>query len=313
PVRWSTLKSFAKKFNMAGFKLEMFKCLYGLAEHCTYTLGFRNLNEIPSVINVDPVILRKGHVRIRQETENSNASYIVSTGVPELSMEIEVRIVDRDTRQLCSPNVVGEIWVSSPSVGQGYYGKEKDSEETFKAKLALSDHGNWINDHGSFLKTGDLGFLHNGELYVTGREKDVIIINGKNHYPQDIELSVQECHNEIRPGCVAALHHQDHETGTDTLIILVEIRNEKSIKSESLSQIIDEITRVVPAKHSLPVQRIVILKQRCIPKTTSGKLQRFKSKEMLLTGALDKKIIVSVGELTEDPAFASSSEQSTQN
>ncbi|CAG8778618.1 5949_t:CDS:2, partial [Acaulospora morrowiae] len=247
-------------------------------------------------IDIDPVALRKGHVKIRnnssENSSNTVHSNIVSTGVPNLHMGVEVRIVDSVTRQLCSPNTVGEVWISSQSVGKGYYGKDKISEETFRTKLANCDHGN----HGNFLRTGDLGFIYNGELFVTGREKDVIIINGKNHYPQDIELSVQECHNEIRPGCIAALHHQDHEVGTDSLIVLAEIRNQKEVRPEHLQLIVDEISRVVPAKHGLSAQRIIILKQHSLPKTTSGKLQRSKTKEMLLTGLLDKKILLSVGE-----------------
>ncbi|CAG8507758.1 11086_t:CDS:2, partial [Dentiscutata heterogama] len=301
PVRWSTLRSFAKKFGPAGFKLSMFKCLYGLAEHCAYSVGFQNLYDVPTVLDIDPQILRQGHVIVRSKSEHPNN--IVSTGVPSPIMQVEVRVVDRETRQLCSPCIVGEVWVSSPSVGKGYYGKEEISEDIFRAKLNNSDHGNWITDNGSFLRTGDLGFLYNGELFITGREKDVIIINGKNHYPQDIEVSVQECHDEIRPGCVAALHHSDTETGTDSLIILVEIRNKKDTRSEFLQFIIDEIARTVPGKHGLSPQRIVILKQHSIPKTTSGKLQRSKAKDMLLSGHLDKRILLSAGEIVVEPDF----------
>jgi acyl-CoA synthetase (AMP-forming)/AMP-acid ligase II len=175
PVRWSTLKSFAKKFGPAGFKLSTFKCLYGLAEHCAYSVGFRNLHDIPTVIDIDPVSLREGRVKVRNNTltnsnnDNSPANNIVSTGIPNLMMQVEVRVVDQETKKLCSPNTIGEVWLSSPSVGRGYYGKEKISEETFRAKLDNDDHGNWITDNGSFLRTGDLGFLYNGELFITGR------------------------------------------------------------------------------------------------------------------------------------------------
>ncbi|CAB4374211.1 unnamed protein product [Rhizophagus irregularis] len=307
PVRWSTLKSFAKKFGPAGFKLSMFKCLYGLAEHCAYSVGFRNLHDIPTVIDIDPIPLREGRVKVRNNTltnsnnDNSPANNIVSTGVPNLMMQVEVRVVDQETKKLCSPNTIGEVWVSSPSVGKGYYGKEKNSEETFRAKLDNDDHGNWITDNGSFLRTGDLGFLYNGELFITGRQKDVIIINGKNHYPQDIELTVQESHNAIRPGCICAINHTDVENGTDSLIVLVEIRQQKDIKQELLQEICDCIARVVPGNHGLSCQRIVILKQHSIPKTTSGKLQRAKAKDLLLNGSMDKKIITSVGEIVQDP------------
>ncbi|RIA84254.1 hypothetical protein C1645_423296 [Glomus cerebriforme] len=301
PVRWSTLNSFTNTFSPAGFKLSMFKCLYGLAEHCAYAVGFQNLNDEPTVINIDPITLREGRVKIQNNTDNHQANHIVSTGIPNLKMGVEIRVVDQETRQLCSPNTIGEVWVSSPSVGKGYYGKDDLSEKTFRSKLNNDDHGNRINDNGSFLRTGDLGFLYNGELFITGRQKDVIIINGKNHYPQDIELTVQGCHNVIRPGCVCAINHSDAESGTDSLIILIEIRQQKEVKQELLQEICDCIVRVVPGNHGLSCRRIVILKPHSIPKTTSGKLQRAKSKEMLLSGSMDKKILISFGE--QDPAF----------
>lgn len=293
PVRWSTLKSFAKKFGPAGFKLSTFKCLYGLAEHCAYSVGFRNKHDIPTVIDIDPDLLREGRVKIQSGRQENN---IVSTGVPNLAMQVEVRVVDQETSQLCSPNVIGEVWVSSPSVGKGYYGKKEISEDTFKAKLGNNDHGNWVTDSGSFLRTGDLGFLHNGELFITGRQKDVIIINGKNHYPQDIELTVQQCHNDIRPGCICAINHSDAENGTESLVVLVEIRQQKVIQQETLQEICDCISRAVPGNHGLSCQRIVLLKQHSLPKTTSGKLQRSKAKDMLFGGLMDKKILISIGE-----------------
>ncbi|CAI2166280.1 17371_t:CDS:2 [Funneliformis geosporum] len=328
PVRWSTLKSFVKKFGPAGFKLSTFKCLYGLAEHCAYSVGFRNQHDVPTVINIDADLLREGRVKIQNEA-NAQENNIVSTGIPNLSMQVEVRVVDQETSQLCSPNVIGEVWVSSPSVGKGYYGKEGISKETFKAKLCNSDHGNWVTDNGSFLRTGDLGFLYNGELFITGRvsipnfslrvhsrdtqqdinpdfdfffflmslqQKDVIIINGKNHYPQDIELTIQQCHNDIRPGCICAINHSDAETGTDSLVVLVEIRQQKTIKQETLQEICDCISRAVPGNHGLTCQRIVLLNQHSLPKTTSGKLQRSKTKDMLFDGLMDKKILISIGE-----------------
>ncbi|CAG8441602.1 13526_t:CDS:2 [Ambispora gerdemannii] len=299
PVRWTTLKSFAQKFGPVGFKLSMFRCLYGLAEHCAYTIGFRNLYDVPTVIDIDPHEIRAGHAKVRSNSQHPNN--IVSTGVPNLAMQVEVRVVDLETRQLCSPNTVGEVWMSSPSVGKGYFGKEKISEETFRAKLENNDHGNWINDHGSFLRTGDLGFMYNGELFITGRQKDVIIINGKNHYPQDIELSVQESHEAIRSGCVAAVHHSDPKTGTDSLIIIAEIRNYKEATQNLLEEIINAISRKIPANHGLTCEQITLLKQQSIPKTTSGKIQRSRAKEMLLSGALDKKIVIKAGEIAKEP------------
>src|SRR5687768_1605186 len=110
-------------------------------------------------------------------------------------------------------------------------------------------------------------------------------------------MSVQESHNSIRPGCICAINHSDEEKGTDSLVILAEIRQQDKVSKETLNEICDCIARVVPGNHGLSVQRIVILKQHSVPKTTSGKLQRSKAKDMLLSGALDKMIITSVGKI----------------
>nr|CAG8565796.1 15096_t:CDS:10 [Entrophospora candida] len=295
PVRSSTLKAFTKKFESVGFKATMFKCLYGLAEHCAYTVGFQNKQGFPTVIDIDPIAVREDRVIINHRDRNNSDGrhhYLVSTGLPNLSMQIEIRIVDPETKQLCSPNVIGEVWVSSPSVGIGYYGRPDLSDEIFRAKLNLNDHGNLVSDKGSFLRTGDLGFMYDGELFIAGRQKDVIIINGKNHHPQDIELSVQQSHKSIRPGCVAALAvNNDEKTGTDSLIILAEVREDSKPTKMELEEICDTISRIIPGKHGISCQSVTLLKQRSLPKTTSGKLQRSKAKDMLTQGLLDSKIL----------------------
>src|SRR5262249_1250708 len=123
-----------------------------------------------------------------------------------------IAIVDPETRQECAPDRIGEIWVSSASVAQGYWNRPEETAYTFRG--FLSDSGK-----GPFLRTGDLGFVRDGELYVTGRLKDLIIIRGTNHYPQDIEWTVEQCHSALRPGAGAAFTVED---GGDEHLVIVQ-------------------------------------------------------------------------------------------
>src|SRR5262249_1181839 len=125
----------------------------------------------------------------------------------------EVLIADPVSLTRCLPQQVGEIWVSSPCVAQGYWNRSEETEQTFRAYLADSGKG-------PFLRTGDLGFLHDGELFITGRLKDLIIIDGRNHYPQDIELSVEQSHSTLQPGCCAAFSVEVDEE--EQLVVIAE-------------------------------------------------------------------------------------------
>jgi acyl-CoA synthetase (AMP-forming)/AMP-acid ligase II len=206
----------------------------------------------------------------------------------------KIVIVDPETLTQCSPDRVGEIWVSGSSVGQGYWNRPEETEHTFQAYLA--DGG-----EGPFLRTGDLGFLREGELFITGRLKDLIIIDGRNHYPQDIELTVEQSHPALRPGCCAAFS-SDVE-GEERLIVVAEARrryrpdqHQAKVESRSNSvqdlplepkEVIRAVRRAVAQYHNLRAHDIVLLEARSIPKTSSGKVQRHTCRASYLAGTLD--------------------------
>ena len=170
---------------------------------------------------------------------------------------------------------VGEIWVSGPSVAQGYWQRTDETEQTFRAYL--QDTG-----EGPFLRTGDLGFMHDGELFVTGRLKDLIIVRGCNHYPQDIEATAAKSHPGVRAGWGAAFTVE--EGPEQKLVIVLEL--ERRQRAEA-AQVIEAIRRDVAAEHELVVDSIVLVRAGSIPKTSSGKIQRHACRDAFLDGSLD--------------------------
>ena len=204
-----------------------------------------------------------------------------------------IAIVDAETLTLKPPDRVGEIWISGPSVARGYWNLPLDTERTFQAYL--TDTG-----EGPFMRTGDLGFIKDGELFVCGRLKDLIIVDGLNHYPQDIEQTIEECHPAIRPGCSATFSVVVNNQ--EQLVAIAEAtvnskgngrRSEdasvadQSIKSLEPEEIIREIRKAVTTKHDLRLYDVVLLKPRSIPKTSSGKIQRHECRAGYLAGKLE--------------------------
>ncbi|MEM8777863.1 MAG: acyl-CoA dehydrogenase family protein, partial [Cyanobacteria bacterium P01_G01_bin.49] len=215
----------------------------------------------PIIYTLNSAALQENRVVVT--TPNSAKTQpIVSCG--QSSLNEKVIIVDPDTLLPCSPEKVGEIWVSGASITQGYWKQPQSTQDTFRAYLA--DTG-----EGPFLRTGDLGFLHNEELFVTGRLKDVIIIRGHNYYPQDIELTVASSHPALRPhSCVATNITFEEE---EKLVIILEIKK-KSVGKLDLKEFIATIRSNISQNHGIQTDTIVLVKQGSIPKTSSGKLQR---------------------------------------
>lgn len=235
PISPQTLDQFAEAFAPCGFRRDAFYPCYGLAEATLFVSG--------------------GFIK-----ETAIQQKVVSCGHYS---EQTVIIVDPkegwETKPL-QDGEIGEIWVSGASVAQGYWNQPEKTQETFHANLEKT----------SFLRTGDLGFLQNGELYVTGRIKDLIIIRGQNYYPQDIEQTVEQSHVAIRPGCCAAFSISE---GEEQLAIAAEIKRE-SIRQLNLEEVLTAIRSVIAQEHGLQIHTILLLKQGSIPKTSSGKIQR---------------------------------------
>jgi acyl-CoA synthetase (AMP-forming)/AMP-acid ligase II len=171
---------------------------------------------------------------------------------------------------------VGEIWVAGASIAQGYWGKEEASERTFRARLP--------DDTRPWLRTGDLGFLDGPNLYVTGRSKDVIIICGVNHYPQDIEETVERAHAAIRPNFVMAF--ADQIDGEEVLVLVAELRRGEA-EGLDLSSLADPIFRAVAREHEITAREVHFVHHGQVPKTTSGKLQRSHCRALLRAGQLE--------------------------
>jgi len=270
PVRSETINAFTKAFESCGFRREAFYPCYGLAEATLIVSGGIDKSS-PSVFTFNRELLEENRVLAMSPDEDGGRA-LVSCG-KSLPGE-QIIVVDTESLTKYPPNQVGEIWVSSPSIALGYWNNPEETEKTFGAYL--SDDGS-----GPFLRTGDLGFFKDDELFVTGRLKDLIIIRGRNHYPQDIELTVERSHTALRPGCGAAFSVD--AVGEERLVLVQEIDH----KQQNIEEIIERIRQAVVEEHELQPYAIVLIKVGSIPKTSSGKIQRHLCRRMFINGSLD--------------------------
>jgi acyl-CoA synthetase (AMP-forming)/AMP-acid ligase II len=225
----------------------------------------------PVIMAVDGTALDSNRV-VEVPPDQAGARVVVGCG--KTLEDQEVLIVDPESRRQLSQGSVGEIWVAGPSVAQGYWNKPDLTREMFQARLAGSDRG-------PYLRTGDLGFLWEGELFVTGRLKDLIIVRGVNRYPQDIEATVQASHPLLHADAGAAVVAE--VGGRDRLIIVNEADRPRG---KGFDEVFAAIRREVAAEHELPVDAIALIRARTIPKTSSGKIQRYACAKEYLEGTL---------------------------
>lgn len=253
PIRADTLHRFTDAFAPHGFRHAAFYPCYGLAEATLIVSG--------GAASAPPVVHPFAPEQLALSSQTGEAHPLVGCG-PTFPDQV-IAIADPETGQRCAPGQIGEIWVSGPSVAQGYWNRPDQSAHSFGARLADSDEG-------PFLRTGDLGLLHDGELFVTGRLKDLIIVRGRNHYPQDIELTVEQSHPALAPTGGAAFSVEVE--GEERLVIVHEIeRRARTVATEELFQV---MRQAVAEGHELQLHEIVLLQPASIPKTTSGKIQR---------------------------------------
>lgn len=276
PVRAATLDRFSDYFRECGFRRRAFYPCYGMAESTLMITGNRRGVE-PIVATFDGKQLEEN--KAIEAAQDDNSITLVSSG--SNSPEQNLAVVEPETRQKLADGLVGEIWTKSASVAQGYWQRPELSEYSFDGVLADTQEAGW-------LRTGDLGFLRQGELYVTGRLKDLIIIRGRNYYPQDIELTIDFAHEAVRAGNVAAFAVEVE--GEEKLVVTPEIKR-TFLRKLNVEEVTEAIRRAIAENHELPVQAIVLLKTGSIPKTSSGKIQRHACKAGYLSGELN-----SVGE-----------------
>lgn len=289
PVRPATLDAFVEKFGPCGFRREAFYPCYGMAEATLFISG-GNASEPPKILQVDEKALTQNRV----EVVNAPASYrtatrtLVSCGYPWLGSAIA--IADPDTGVRCPPGQIGEIWVSGDGLGDGYWRQPQETEHTFRA--FLQDTG-----EGPFMRTGDLGFVQDGELYITGRLHDVLVFWGLNHYPQHIEQTVQRCHPSFRADGGAAFSIKVN--GDDRLVVVQEVER-RDRQTIALTEVVEPIRWAVFQEHLIDVQAIVLLPPGALPKTPSGKVQRQRCRHQFLDGSL--KIIAEWRSPSEEPS-----------
>ncbi|CAN0071852.1 unnamed protein product, partial [Ectocarpus sp. 12 AP-2014] len=270
PVRSSTGRDFAEAFAAVGLPAHFLNAAYGLAEH---TVGCSSFSPNPEGRNLALI-----------PDEQLEAS-----GNMEFSRKLgHVKIVDPETSREMPDGETGEMWVSSASVAAGYWGKPELTNETFHARIECDKQDGtspplWADFE--WLRTGDLCRIDpDGLLYVKGRIKDLIIVAGRNIYPQDIEFSAQEASPLVRPGCVAAF--SEEELG-GSLQIVLEIRKTAKGDSVAIREALEAVRAYVISESGLCPSTVVAIRERCIPKTTSGKIQRRKTRALLQSGGLD--------------------------
>ena len=283
PVRAETLDRFTETFAPCGFRREVFYPCYGMAE-TTLIVSGGGKTEAPTVHCIDSVAL-ESH-RIEPASSEVDQRWVVSSGRP--CPKHNLVVVNPETHLPCSEKHVGEIWVAGPSVAQGYWSQIDKTREVFQAYLA--DTG-----AGPFLRTGDLGFLQEGELFVTGRLKDIIIIRGQNHYPQDIELTVESSHPALRKGCGAAFSIDIK--GVERLVIVQEVER-SYLRQLSAKELLGDIRQAVAAQHDLQVYATALIKTGGILKTSSGKVRRSACRAAFLKNSLPV-----VEDWSENPQF----------
>ncbi|WP_013334465.1 fatty acyl-AMP ligase [Gloeothece verrucosa] len=270
-IRAKTLEQFAEYFAPCGFRKEAFYPCYGMAETTLIVTGGK-VTDPPVICEIDGNSLEQNKVLPVQNPEHSKQLVGCGQNLPNQ----KTLIVNPETLIECLPEEVGEIWVSSSSVAQGYWEQPEETKKVFKAYLA-------DKVQGPFLRTGDLGFIRDGELFVTGRIKDLIIIRGQNYYPQDIELAVEKSHPALRSNSGAAFSVE--MKGQEKLIIVQEVER-TYLRNLNINEIVSSIRQVVTKEFELQVYATVLVKPASIPKTSSGKIQRHRCREQFLQGTL---------------------------
>lgn len=272
PVRWQTVTEFSETFAECGFRETAMYPAYGLAEATLVVSGGRR-DALPVVLHLDANELERDKV-VETGTHNNVRTLI---GCGQALVDTEIEVVDPETFSCAAGDSVGEIWVRGPGVAAGYWQRVEETNETYGAMLA-------DGDGRPYLRTGDLGYVRDNELFITGRLKDLIIIRGGNHYPQDIEWTVEQSHPAIRQGCGAAFSVE--QDGIEQLVVAYEIERDylRTVDAHELGL---AARKAVAEEHELQLSTLVLLKTGTVPRTSSGKIQRRQCRADFLALELD--------------------------
>ncbi|MFE3632652.1 fatty acyl-AMP ligase [Streptomyces cellostaticus] len=261
PVRAATLRRFADAFAPAGFRREALYPCYGLAEATLMVTG--------GTTATAPTLLAAA-----DGTPNAGEADAAAVGCGRPGPGVTVAVVHPESGRELPEGEVGEIWVAGAGVAKGYWRNALATRQTFRAELP--------GHEGRFLRTGDLGLLKDGELFVTGRLKDLIVVDGRNHYPQDLELTAELTHPALRPGCTAAFSVDAGADG-ERPVIVAETAPDSAGEPERIT---DVIRAAVGDAHGLTLRAVVLVRPGTIPKTSSGKIQRRATRDAYLAGTL---------------------------
>ncbi|WP_275272943.1 non-ribosomal peptide synthetase [Pantoea ananatis] len=274
-IRFETLKRFSDAFKICGFKAESFTPAYGLAESTLFVAAEvkRNKGQLPKTINLKKDALSNDSII---ESYDQNDSIILVSNGSTTHGQHHIKIVNPDSLLPLAQGFVGEILVHSPSVAQGYWNRLEESKKTFETKI--------IGDSRPYLKTGDLGFIYNGDLFIAGRIKELMIFNGRNFYPQDIESTIEKLDPAFRAnGCAA--FSLENNNGTQ-LVIVQEIESKQKPKTESIVSLI--WTELAETHEIYDLHAVVLVKAGHLPRTSSGKIQRVLCSELYKSNLLSK-------------------------
>ncbi|WP_225409747.1 non-ribosomal peptide synthase/polyketide synthase [Stigmatella hybrida] len=292
PIRPETLARFAEAFAPSGFDPNAFYACYGLAEATLLVSGAKK--GAPTVQrSFDAKALSLG-----QAVPGGSAQEQTLVGCGGVLPGEDIRIVSPSDGTPCAPGTIGEIWVSSHSVAQGYWARPEETARTFQARVAGAPQK-------TFLRTGDLGFFHEGQLFISGRLKDLIILRGRNIYPQDVELTVEQSHPAMRPGCSAAFS-VDVE-GEERLVIVQEVDPRKLTDPAEVTAL---VRQRLAELHEVQLHALVLIEPGSIPKTSSGKIQRHATRAGFSAGEL---AVVSAWQAEQQEALANGQDASVQD
>ncbi|MGH8583366.1 MAG: amino acid adenylation domain-containing protein [Gammaproteobacteria bacterium] len=271
PINPTTLAQFNATFARHGLSPTAFSPAYGLAE-ATLLVARKPYGTVPRVLTVNASALRDARVE-RADASHNDALTLVSCGAP--APDTQIAIIDTESGATLPSDRVGEIWLSSASVAAGYWGHNEATHATFERSLPTAPDRR-------FLRTGDLGFMHGGELYVTGRLKDLVIIHGRNYYPQDIEWTVEHAAPPLRLGHGAAFSIEGEDG--ERLAVVQEI--DRRAQEGDLDHAVRAIRAAVAREHELPIHAVVLVRSGSIARTSSGKIRRSSCKQAFLEGKL---------------------------
>ncbi len=274
PVRAETQARFAEKFAPFGFRPEAQAPCYGMAE-TTLVISFYTGEPKTITERFRRADFEEGRLVPSDSDDPKEIVETVSSG--PLLADYKAAIVHPKNRKRCAPNEVGEIWISGDSVGEGYWNRPEDSKHTFGAHIAETHEG-------PYLRTGDLGFIHNDHLYITGRLKDLLIVRGRNYYPQDVEMTVEKTHPVLRAGGGAAFAVSKNDV--EQLIVVHETQR-REIEGVDWQEVIKTIRANIAREHGIRAHAVVLIRRATVAKTSSGKIQRTEMKRRFLENELE--------------------------